>query len=120
VDLTPDVDYRGMLAELPSEDHTNPDALGEWLSWAWADAYRSRVAICELVEFDYAARFLFDEASAAGAPQADRTIAAWGLSQSRQRPRDVAYQQDYPSPRGHAEEPLASSTSTGMLLDLPG
>jgi hypothetical protein len=105
MDLMPDVDYSSMLSDLPPEDHTAPEALGEWLSWAWAGAYRSQVATSELLTFDHAATFLFDQAQA-GAPQEDRSIAAWGFSRPGRRPRDVAYQRRYPSPQGRAERQL--------------
>jgi hypothetical protein len=95
-----------MLTDLPEEHLADPAEIGNWLSWAWSDAYRSQVTDSLLLEFDDMATFLFDQASAAGAPQADRTIAACGLSRPGHRPRDAAYQRRYPSPEGRAERPL--------------
>jgi hypothetical protein len=83
------------------------EELGEFLSDAWAVAYRSRIPDSALLEFDSdGARFLFDLASSVGAAQADRTVAAWGRSRPALSPRDVAYQRGYPSPAGRAARPL--------------
>ncbi len=106
VHLAPDVNYDRMLTDLPAEERTKPAEVGEWLSWAWSEAYRSQFADSLLLEFDDVAKFLFDQASAAEAPQADRTIAARGYSLSGRRPRDVAYQRGYPSPAGRSQQPL--------------
>ena len=90
VDLTPDVDYSCMLSGLPPRDRMEPAALGEWLSRAWAESYRSRVGTSEILTFEHAATFLFDHAQAAGAPQDDRSITAWGLSRPGRRPRPTS------------------------------
>lgn len=106
VDLIPDVDYAAVAAAASAK----PDGLeelGERLADTWAAAYRARIPHCALLEFDSdGARFLFDLASDVGAAQADRTLAAWGRSRRAPRPRDVAYQRGYPSPRGRAARPL--------------
>jgi len=105
VDLIPDVDYAAVAAASAKLD--GPEELGEHLADAWAAAYRARIPECALLEFDSdGARFLFDLASEVGAAQADRTLAAWGRSRPAPRPRDVAYQRGYPSPRGRAARPL--------------
>jgi hypothetical protein len=104
--LVPDVDYREMPADLRAGEQANPDPVGEWLMRAWSDSYRSQVPASMLLEFKDVATFLFDQASATGAAQADRTIAAWGLSRSERRRRDAAYQRGYPSPAGRAERSL--------------
>jgi hypothetical protein len=106
VRLAPDVDYCRTAAELSAEERTHPGALGNWLARAWADDYRSQVEASLLLEFNDVATFLFDQASEAGASQADRTIAARGFSRPGRRPRDAAYQRGYPSPQGRAERPL--------------
>ncbi len=106
VDLVPDVDYAAVAAGALT-GHVEPEELGEHLSRAWAEAYRSQIPHGSLLEFDSdGARFLFDLASAAGAGRADRTVAAWGLSRRAPRPRDGSYQRGYPSPRGRAVRPL--------------
>lgn len=104
--LVPDVDYSRMPADLSAAERADPDAVGEWLAGAWTAAYRSQVPDSMLLEFQDVATFLFDQASAAGAAQADRTIAARGFSRPGHRPRDAAYQRGYPSPAGRAERPL--------------
>jgi hypothetical protein len=104
--LAPDVDYGLMNADLPPGKRADPDAVGEWLASAWSASYRSRVPVSLLLEVDDVATFLFDQASEAGAAQADRTIAARGLSRPGRRRRDAAYQRGFPSPGGRAERPL--------------
>jgi hypothetical protein len=106
VRLVPDVDYGRMPADLRAGERADPDAAGEWLARAWTASYRSQVSDSMLLEFEDVATFLFDQASGAGAVQADRTIAAWGFARSARRPRDAAYQRGYPSPAGRAERPL--------------
>lgn len=81
--LAPDVDYCRTAAELSAEERTHPGALGNWLAWAWADDYRSQVEASLLLEFNDVATFLFDQASEAGASQADRTIASSKASSLR-------------------------------------
>jgi hypothetical protein len=81
--------------------------LGAALMDAWADWYRRRFHPCYLHEILLdGSTLLFDLASAVGAPQADRTVAAWGLSRRPAAPRDEAYQRGYPSPRGRAARSL--------------
>lgn len=104
--LVPDLDYgpggAGVLA-----GGIAPAELGRRLSLAWSEAYRAQLPECSLLEFDAdGATFLFDFASAIGAGQADRTIAAWGRSRHAPRPRDESYQRGYPSPGGRAVRPL--------------
>src|SRR6266516_1000251 len=104
--LVPDVDYDSVAAATTA-GRMRPEALGRRLAVAWSEAYRSQVPRCLLLEFDAdGATFLFDLASATGAAQADRTIAAWGRSRRAPRPRDESYQRGYPSPRGRAARPL--------------
>jgi hypothetical protein len=95
-----------MLAELSADQRRDPAGVGTWLAGAWSDAYRSQVPDSLLLELDEVATFLFDQAGAMGAPQADRTIAARGFSRPGRRARDVAYQRGYPSPAGRADRPL--------------
>jgi hypothetical protein len=104
--LVPDVDYDTLRADALA-GRIGPEALGRRLAAAWSTAYRSQIPHCSLVEFDSdGATFLFDLASAIGAGQADRTVAAWGRSRRALRPRDESYQRNYPSPQGRAAKPL--------------
>ncbi len=104
--LVPDVDY-GPVRTGALTGRIAPEELGGRLSLAWSESYRSQLPACSLLEFDSDdAKFLFDLASAVGAGQADRTIAAWGHSRRAPRPRDESYQRGYPSPGGRAVRPL--------------
>jgi hypothetical protein len=104
-----DLDYAAIAhTVIASADlRSVPTRLGAALSDVWADRYRRQLHACDLHEilFDDAT-FLFDLASAVDAPQADRTVAARGLSRRPSAPRDEAYQRGYPSPRGRAARPL--------------
>lgn len=104
--LVPDVDYRRMSSELSADQQRDPARVGAWLSDAWSEAYRSQVPDSMLLESEEVATFLFDQAGAVDAPQADRTIAARGFSRPGRRVRDVAYQRGYPSVAGRAARPL--------------
>lgn len=76
--LAPDVDYRRMSSELSPDQQRDPARVGAWLADAWSEAYRSRVPDSLLLEFEEVATFLFDQAGAVDAPEADRTIAHAG------------------------------------------
>lgn len=95
-----------MPSELSADQQHDPAGVSAWLVGAWSEAYCSRVPDSLLLEFEEVATFLFDQAGAADAPQADRTIAARGFSRPGHRLRDVAYQRAYPSPAGRAARPL--------------
>ena len=74
---------------------------------AWSAAYRASTPAANLYQFGPQPwTFLFDFSSETGAPQWDRTVAAWGLSTPGRRLRDQAYQRGYPSPNGRAERQL--------------
>ncbi len=110
MDEKSDLDYlalsRGALARADPVPQ-----LVESLSDSWSDAYRSLTPAANLYEFGPEPwTFLFDFSTEAGAPQWDRTIAAWGLSVPGHRPRDESYQRGYPSPNGRAERPLDKVT----------
>jgi len=106
VHLVPEVDY-AYVAAAALTGCVGPEELGDHLSRAWAETYRSQIPHAFLLEFDSdGARFLFDLASAAGASRADRTVAALGRSRPAPRPRDESYQRGYPSPRSRATRPL--------------
>lgn len=105
--LVPDVDYYSVVASGSADRAAASRELGGLLSRLWSAEYRSQVPECSLLELDSdGATFLFDLASAAGARQADRTVAAWGVSRRAPHPRDESYQRGYPSPRGRAMRSL--------------
>ncbi len=59
--------------------------------------YRREHRICGLHEFvQGGATYLFDLASSVGAPQEDRTVAAWTVTRPAVGVRDVSYQRGYP------------------------
>ena len=64
---------------------------------AVAGRYREEHRICGLHEFvQDGAIYLFDLASSVGAPQEDRTVAAWTVTPLLIGARDVSYQRGYP------------------------
>jgi hypothetical protein len=102
---TRDLDYLALSAGASAG--ADPARLIQSLSNAWSDAYRSHTPAANLYEFGPEPwTFLFDFSTETGAPQWDRTVAAWGLSVPGRRPRDVSYQRAYPSPNGRAVRPL--------------
>jgi hypothetical protein len=106
MDETSDLDY----AALSTGALGGPDQLPgliESLSREWSAAYRARTPTANLYEFGPEPwTFLFDFSTEIGAPQWDRTVAAWGLSVPGRRPRDQSYQRGYPPPYGRADRPL--------------
>ena len=97
---------------------------------AVTERYESQCPHCSLVEFAQSgATYLFDLASAAGAGQEDRTVAAWAATPVTVAKRDVSYQRGFPLPpdpdgalvdRGHliphrpaVNSARTSSASTG-------
>jgi len=73
--------------------------VGPALLAAVAERYESQCPHCSLVEFvQSAATYLFDLASAAGAEQEDRTVAAWTVTPATVAKRDVSYQRGFPLP----------------------
>jgi len=106
VDEASDVDYPALSRAALS----GPDRLARLvrsLNAAWSDAYRSMTPAANLYEFGPEPwTFLFDFATETGAPQWDRTVAAWGQSVPGRRPRDESYQRGYPGPGGRADRPL--------------
>lgn len=88
----PSLDYAGLL--LPLAD---PARLGEallnLLGQRYADVYQG----CALHTFTQSsATYLFDLASAAGAPWEDRTVGAWTVTPAEVACRDAPYQRRYP------------------------
>ncbi len=102
------LDYRAIAATVTAGvPHSITTALGAALSDIWTDGYRRRCPMSYLHEIIFSgSTILFDLASAVGAPQDDRTVAAWGLSRLPAAPRDRSHQRGYPSPKGRASRPL--------------
>lgn len=91
------VDYpelvRGLLMPLAPAD------LGAALLDAVAERYKHQFADCSLLQFvQSGATYLFDLASAVGAEQDDRTLAAWTITPATVAKRDVSYQRGFPLP----------------------
>jgi hypothetical protein len=76
-----------------------PADLGAALLDAAAERYERQFPDCALLRFvQSGATYLFDEASAVGAEQEDRTLAAWTMTPATVGKRDVAYQRGFPLP----------------------
>ena len=76
-----------------------PDDLGAALLDAVAERYEHQFPDCSLVQFvQSGATYLFDLASAVGAEQEDRTLAAWTITPATVGKRDVSYQRGFPLP----------------------
>jgi hypothetical protein len=91
------VDYArhaGDLTAPPAAAHIAATLLA-----ALAERYASQCRDCSLVEFAQSgATYLFDLASAAGAAQEDRTVAAWTVTPATITKRDVSCQRGFPLP----------------------
>ena len=89
------VDYEGLVRDLSMP--LVPAEVGEVLLGAVADRYERVCPDCSLVQFmQSGATYLFDLASAVGAGQADRTVAAWTVTPATVNKRDVSYQRGFP------------------------
>src|SRR3569833_1499702 len=91
------VDYTGLMCDLatPLVDAE----VGSVLLVALAERYERQVPNCSLANFvQSGATYLFDLASAVGAGQEDRTVAAWTVTPATGGKRDVAYQRGFPLP----------------------
>jgi len=76
-----------------------PADLGTALLDAVAERYEHQFPDCSLLQFVQAgATYLFDLASAMGADQEDRTVAAWTRTPAKVAKRDVSYQRGFPLP----------------------
>jgi hypothetical protein len=91
------VDYTRLLRDLrPPLDAAE---VGAALLAAFADRYQRQQPDCALHEFvQSGATYLFDLASAVGAAQEDRTVAAWIRTPAVVKRRDAAYQRGFPLP----------------------
>ena len=105
------VDYRAIVRGL-GEPPRAVD-VGARLLEALSDRYERENPNCALHEFvESGATFLFDFASSIGAPQEDRTIAAWAVTPATVAKRDVAYQRGFPLARG----PEGQAVDRGHLI----
>ena len=76
-----------------------PADLGAALLGAVAERYEHQFPGCSLLQFvQSGATYLFDLASAVGADQEDRTLAAWTVTPATVGKRDVSYQRGFPLP----------------------
>ena len=91
------VDYAGLVRGLPMP--LVPADLGAALLGATAERYEHQFPDCSLLQFvQSGATYLFDLASAVGADQEDRTVAAWTMTPATVAQRDVSYQRGFPLP----------------------
>jgi len=99
------LDYAGLMSS-----HYRPldsTLVGAALLTALADRYAAEHRDCALHQFEQSgASYLFDLASAADLPQADRTIAAWALTPPVVDQRDTAYQRGFPMDSGADDAPV--------------
>ncbi|HEX5402617.1 MAG TPA: hypothetical protein VFX16_09980 [Pseudonocardiaceae bacterium] len=87
--------------------------LGRVLLDAVAEHYERQWPSCSLVQFEQSnATYLFDLASAVGAAQEDRTVAAWAVTSSVIGRRDVSYQRGFPMP----PDPDGTPVDRGHLI----
>jgi hypothetical protein len=97
------VDYAGLMRDLPVP--LVAADVGQVLLDAAAGRYTHVCPDCSLLQFTQSeATYLFDLASAAGAEQEDRTVAAWTVTPAAVDRRDVSYQRGFPlaaDPDGH-------------------
>ena len=89
------VDYKGLVRDLSMP--LVPAEVGKVLLGAVANRYERVCPDCSLVQFmQSGATCLFDLASAVGAGQEDRTVAAWTVTPATVNKRDVSYQRGFP------------------------
>ena len=80
---------------------------------AVGDRYDRTYPGCSLVQFTQSgATYLFDLASAVGAEQEDRTVAAWTVTPATVNKRDVSYQRGFPL----AADPGSLPVDRGHLI----
>ena len=90
-----------------------PAEVGKALLGAVADRYEHLYPNCSLVQFTQSgATYLFDLASAVGAGQEDRTVAAWTVTPATVSKRDVSYQRGFPL----AADPGSPAVDRGHLI----
>jgi hypothetical protein len=105
------VDYAGLVRDLSRP--LAPADVGQVLLDAAADRYQRECPHCSLVQFTQSgATYLFDFASAVGAEQEDRTVAAWAVTPAAVARRDVSYQRGFPL----AADPDGPPVDRGHLI----
>ena len=105
------MDYAGLVRDLSRP--LAPADVGQVLLGAAADRYQRMCLQCSLVQFTQSgATYLFDLASAVGAEQEDRTVAAWAVTPAAVARRDVSYQRGFPL----AADPAGSPVDRGHLI----
>jgi len=105
------VEYDGLVRDLIMP--LVPAEIGKVLLRAVADRYERVCPDCSLVQFTQSgATYLFDLASAAGAGQEDRTVAAWTVTPATINKRDVSYQRGFPL----AADPASPPVDRGHLI----
>jgi hypothetical protein len=91
------LDYAGLMRGLHMP--LAPADLGAALLDAVAECYEHQFPDCSLLQFAQSgAIYLFDLASAMGAEQEDRTLAAWTITPAKVGKRDFSYQRGFPLP----------------------
>ena len=105
------VDYVGLVRGLRMP--LAPADLGAALFDAVAERYERQFPDCSLLQFAQSgATYLFDLASAVGAEQEDRTLAAWTITPATVGNRDVSYQRGFPLP----PDPDGTPVDRGHLI----
>jgi hypothetical protein len=105
------VEYEGLVRDLTVP--LVPAEVGNILLEAVAEHYERVCPDCSLVQFTQSgATYLFDLASAVGAGQEDRTVAAWTATPATVGKRDVSYQRGFPL----AADPGSPSVDRGHLI----
>jgi len=105
------VEYEGLVRDLTVP--LVPAEVGNILLEAVAERYERVCPDCSLVQFTQSgATYLFDLASAVGAGQEDRTVAAWTVTPAAVSKRDVSYQRGFPL----AADPDSPSVDRGHLI----
>lgn len=109
--MTPlSVDYERLVRDLVPFAAAD---VGATLFGAVAERYEDQFPDCSLVQFEQSgAAYLFDLASAVGAEQEDRTVAAWIMTPPTVGKRDVSYQRGFPLP----PDPDGTSVDRGHLI----
>src|SRR5216684_6368133 len=90
-----------------------PADLGTALLDAVAERYEHQFPDCSLLQFvQSGATYLFDLASAVGAEQEDRTLAAWTTTPAAVAKRYVSYQRGFPL----RPDPVGTLVERGHLI----
>jgi hypothetical protein len=105
------LEYADLVRNL--DEPLTPADVGRVLLGAAADRYEHVCADCSLVQLAQSgATYLFDFATAAGAGQADRTVAAWTVTPATVGRRDFSYQRGFPLP----PDPDGAQVDRGHLI----